>query len=97
MDDESTMEGDMMDSGMSSTETTISDETFKLLALMRFWLFGTFLIVWAALTIFIGLFSNRDWWLAIRAGFPIWGVVGALCIIWYFVYKFYLNRKDASG
>lgn len=70
-----------------------AEDSFSLLALMRFWLFGTFIIVWAALTIFIGLFSNRDWWLAIRAGFPIWGIVGALCIIWYFVYKFYLGRK----
>jgi hypothetical protein len=96
MEDEGTMmEGKMMDSGMSSTEPAVPEETMKLLALMRFWLFGTFLIVWAALTIFIGLFSNRDWWLAIRTGFPIWGIVGALCIIWYFVYKFYLSRKTA--
>lgn len=96
MEEESTMpemapKPDMPVVAVASDEQ--SEDSFTLLALMRFWLFGTFLIVWAALTIFIGLFSNRDWWLAIRAGFPIWGIVGALCIIWYFVYKFYLGRK----
>lgn len=72
------------------------DEKTKMLALMRFWLFGTFLIVWAALTMFIGLFTDRDWWLAITTGFPIWGLVGALCIIWYFVYKVWLDRNSKS-
>ncbi len=72
------------------------DDKTKMLALMRFWLFGTFLIVWAALTIYIGLFTDRDWWLAITTGFPIWGLVGALCIIWYFVYKVWLNRNSGS-
>ena len=98
MEDESTMsemsQGQDMPTVAVSAEQ--SEDSFTLLALMRFWLFGTFLIVWAALTIFIGLFSNRDWWLAIRAGFPIWGIVGALCIIWYFAYKFYLGRKYGS-
>lgn len=72
------------------------DEKTKMLALMRFWLFGTFLIVWAAITMFIGLFTDRDWWLAITTGFPIWGLVGALCIIWYFVYKVWLDRSSKS-
>lgn len=71
----------------------MSDDKTKLLALMRFWLFGTFLIVWAALTMYIGLFTDRDWWYAIRTGFPMWGLVGALCIVWYFVYKFWLGRS----
>jgi hypothetical protein len=72
------------------------DEKTKMLALMRFWLFGTFLIVWAAITMFIGLFTDRDWLLAITTGFPIWGLVGALCIIWYFVYKVWLDRNAKS-
>jgi hypothetical protein len=71
----------------------MSDEKTKMLALMRFWLFGTFLIVWAALTIFIGIFTVGDWWFALRAGFPIWGLVGALCIGWYFIYKYWLDRN----
>lgn len=71
----------------------MSDEKAKLLNLMRFWLFGTFIIVWAAITLYIGLFTDRDWWWAIRAGFPIWGITGALCILWYFGYSWWLNRK----
>ncbi len=65
----------------------------KLLRLMRFWLFGTFVIVWAAITMYIGLFTNRDWWMAIRAGFPIWGLTALLCIVWYVVYYFWLKRR----
>ena len=73
----------------------MSDEKTKLLNVMRFWLFGTFIIVWAAITLYIGLFTDRDWWWAIRAGFPIWGITGALCVLWYFGYSWWLNRKQA--
>jgi hypothetical protein len=71
----------------------MSEEKTKLLNLMKFWLFGTFVIVWAAITLYIGLFTSRDWWMAIRSGFPIWGIVGALCILFYFGYRMYLTRK----
>jgi hypothetical protein len=71
----------------------MSEEKAKLLNLMKFWLFGTFVIVWAAITLYIGIFTNKDWWLAVRTGFPIWGIVGALCIVFYFVYRTYLSRK----
>jgi len=69
------------------------DEKEKLLNLMRFWLFGTFVIVFAAVTAYIGIFSNRNWWLAIKAGFPIWGLSAVLTEIWYYFYKWYLSRK----
>ena len=71
----------------------LSGENLKLLGLMRYWLFGTFLIVVAALTAFFSIFLNRDVWLAIRAGSPIWGLVGLLCLVFYFTYRFYLGRK----
>lgn len=71
----------------------MSEEKVKLLNLMKFWLFGTFIIVWAAITIYIGLFTDRDWWLAIRSGFPIWGIVGALCIVFYFGYRMFITKK----
>jgi hypothetical protein len=45
---------------------------------------------------YIGLFTDRDWWYAIRAGFPIWGLVGALCIVWYFIYKVWLDRTSGK-
>jgi hypothetical protein len=71
----------------------MSEEKTKLLNLVRFWLFGTFVIVWAAITAYIGLFTGSDWWAAIKAGFPIWGVTGGLCIVFYAGYWYYLKRK----
>lgn len=71
----------------------MDDQDTKLLALMRFWLFGTFVITWTAITIYIGLFTNRDWFAAIRAGLPIWGIVGGLCVVWYYGYKTWLKRR----
>jgi hypothetical protein len=63
----------------------------KLLGLMRYWLFGTFLIVFVAITVYIGLFVG--WSKALLTGLPIWGITGILCIAVYFGYKWYLSRK----
>ena len=71
----------------------MSEENTKLLNLMRFWLFGTFIIVWAAITMYIGMFTNQDWLMALRAGLPIWGTVAVFCIVFYYGYKMYLGRK----
>lgn len=71
----------------------MSERKTKLLNLFRFWLFGTFVIVWAALTMYIGLFTSQDWVAAIRAGLPIWGTVAVLCVVWYFVYQTWLKRQ----
>jgi len=71
----------------------MSERKTKLLNLFRFWLFGTFVIVWAALTMYIGLFTSQDWMAAIMAGFPIWGTVAVLCVVWYFVYQTWLKRQ----
>ena len=71
----------------------MSEEKQKLLNLMRFWLFCTFAIVWSAITAYIGLFTDRNAWVAIKAGFPIWGITGVLCIVWYFMYRWWLGRK----
>lgn len=68
----------------------------KLLNLMRFWLFGTFWIVFAAITTYISLLQKPfDGTIgeSIRTGFPVWGLTGALCLIFYFGYKYYLQRK----
>jgi len=66
----------------------------KLLGLMRYWLFGTFVIVFTATTLYIGLFSRPDWTAALNAGLPIWGITALLCIAWYYVYKWYIGRKS---
>lgn len=71
----------------------MSEQKNRLLKLMRFWLFGTFVIVWASITIYIGMFTNRDWLGAIVAGWQIWGIVAVLCIVFYFIYKYILSRR----
>ena len=71
----------------------MSPEKTKLLNLMRFWLFGTFVIVWDQVTAYIGLFTDQNALVAIKAGFPIWGITGVLCIVWYLFYRWWMGRK----
>jgi len=73
----------------------MTPEKEKLLKLMRFWLFGTFLIVFAAITLYIGMFTSRDWMLALRQGFPIWAITAVLCAGTYYGYKAWIARKTA--
>ncbi len=66
----------------------------KMLGLMRFWLFGTFVIVFSAVAIFaggplglgLGIFSISEFWLAMA-------IAAVLCVVWYFIYKGYLDKK----
>jgi len=76
----------------------MSEDHVKRLNLMRFWLFGTFVIVWAATFTFTFL------WLApVGANFmdvvvttlPVWGVTAVLAVIWYFGYKWWLSRDKS--
>ena len=75
----------------------MSEDKVKLLNLMRFWLFGTWAIVFAAVTAYIGLFTNQDPLYALRAGAPIWGLTAVLCVIWYFGYRWWLGRSEDVG
>ena len=71
----------------------MDEDKVKRLKVMRFWLFGTFVIVWASITMYIGLFTGSDWVAALKAGFPIWGIIGVACIVWYVVYLWWLRRQ----
>jgi len=65
----------------------------KKLKLMRFWLFGTFLIVFAAATVFIGQFVGT----AIFVDWRYWAslvITAALCVGAFFVYKSYLDKQN---
>jgi hypothetical protein len=69
-------------------------EKIKRLNLMRYWLFGSFVIVFAAITTYIGLFTDRNAMLALTAGFPIWGLTALACVLIYYGYKFlYLKNR----
>ncbi|RME87178.1 MAG: hypothetical protein D6770_10000 [Anaerolineae bacterium] len=75
----------------------MEQEKEKLLRLMRYWLLGTFSIVFAAITAFFWQFTGGyGWtsiWMAFRFGWPGWGVTGALCVLTYLGYKWYLLRR----
>ena len=66
----------------------------KMLRLMRFWLFGTFIIIFVAATVYVGgalgtgllILRELNYWLAIV-------IAAVLCVVWYFAYKWYLDRK----
>jgi hypothetical protein len=66
----------------------------KMLRLMRFWLFGTFLIIFAAATVYIGgvlgtglkIFGELNYWLTML-------IAAVLSFAAYYLYKWYLGRS----
>ena len=66
----------------------------KQLAMMRFWLFGTFVIIFAAVTIYLGgalgigvmIVQTVQFWLAFV-------IAAVLTVVMYFVYKAILDRQ----
>ena len=71
-------------------------EKQKMLNLMKFWLFGTFLIIWVAATIYLGgalglglgvLFSLPKYWISVL-------LAAVLSVISYYIYKWYLDRQE---
>jgi uncharacterized membrane protein len=72
----------------------MNEEKTKLLNLMRFWLFGTFCIVFAAVTAtFVLVTGTEQIMLALRGGMPIWGITAIACIVFYIGYSYYLQRR----
>ena len=71
------------------------EENNKKLNLMRFWLFGTFIIIWAAVSVYLGgvlglgtrIFGELNFWIALV-------VTAVLCVVWYYIYKWILSRQD---
>ncbi len=71
------------------------DEKEKMLKLMRFWLFGTFLIIFVAVTVYVGgalgtglaIVGQLNYWLAFI-------ITVVLCVLWYYLYKWYLDKKN---
>ncbi|MFQ6100076.1 MAG: hypothetical protein ACE5OS_02420 [Anaerolineae bacterium] len=74
----------------------MSEEQKKNTRLLAFWLFGTVMIVFAAITAYIFLFTAGVFpmWAAIKVGFPIWGITALAAIIIYAGYYFYTKRKS---
>ena len=71
----------------------MSEEKTKSTKLFAFWLFGTVVIVFAAITAYIFLFTGGTMGQAIMAGLPIWGITAVGAIIIYAGYTFYSKRQ----
>ena len=77
----------------------MSEDKQKRLNLMRFWLFGTFVIVWAATFTFTYLWtaplsaSITD---VVMTALPVWIITAVLTVIWYFGYKWWLTREEGE-
>jgi uncharacterized membrane protein YvlD (DUF360 family) len=67
----------------------------KQLALMRFWLFGTFVIIFASVTIYLG--GALGLGLMIVKTFQFWlafAIAAVLSVAMYFIYKAILDRRE---
>ena len=75
----------------------MSEEKQKRLKLMAYWLFGTVIVVFGALTAYIALWTfpmGASIWDALGAGLPVWGVTALLAALFYAGYYMYLKRQE---
>jgi hypothetical protein len=77
----------------------MSEERIKSVRLMAYWMVGTVLIVFAAITAYTYLWVRPFMGLGagfgtvLRTGFPIWGATALAAIIIFAGYYFYTKRK----
>ena len=75
----------------------MSDDKVKRLNLMRFWLFGTFVIVWAATFAFTYLWTapvSASVMDVVVTALPVWIITAVLAILLYVGYKWWLTRDE---
>ena len=71
----------------------MDEKSIALLNLMRYWLFGTFMIVGAAVFTYATMFTeDNDLAEAFRNVWPILAAVAVLCAITYTGYWWYITR-----
>jgi cell division septal protein FtsQ len=77
------------------SEEQMPEEQKKGAKLLAFWLFGTVLIVFAAITAYIYLYTAGVATIGqvIMTGLPIWGITAVAAIIIYVVYYFLTKRQ----
>ena len=63
------------------------NEREKRKRLLRYWLLGTFVIVFAAVTTYISLYTG-NWGQSVRVGLPITSLVGMSAMLIYLGYRF---------
>jgi hypothetical protein len=76
----------------------MSEDLDRRLKLMRYWLFGTFLLLWAiSLTYYyLYLAPISDLATVLGAVWPVWVVAAVGAVIVYFVYKWWLGRSEGE-
>jgi uncharacterized membrane protein len=77
----------------------MSDDKVKRLNLMRFWLFGTFVIVWAATFTFTYLWTapaSASIMDVVKVALPVWIITAVLAVVWYLGYKWWLGRDEGE-
>ncbi|MBN2048558.1 MAG: hypothetical protein JW750_12005 [Anaerolineaceae bacterium] len=84
----------MADKKVVLHEKVAKTEKKKLMNLMVFWLFSTFVLVSAATLATLAIVAALDVWAAVKAAWPIWLVTALICVVFYFVYKTILDRRD---
>jgi uncharacterized membrane protein len=84
----------MAEESPNTGDTMTDDKKQKLKNLMLYWVFGTFVIVWAATFAYIGMITGvRQIGLIIANAWLLWLIVAVLCGAAYGGYVFYLNKK----
>jgi uncharacterized membrane protein YwaF len=75
------------------------EEMDRRLRLMRFWLFGIFVLLWAiSLTYYyLYLAPISDLATVLRAVWPVWVVAAVGAVIVYFIYKWWLGRIETKS
>jgi hypothetical protein len=76
----------------------MSEEQLKKVRLVAYWVFSTAVIVFAAVTAFIAIYTRpagATMGTILRAGFPIWGITTLAAIIAFGGYYFYARRQEA--
>ncbi len=77
----------------------MSEDKERRLNLMRFWLFGTFVIVWAATFAFTYLWIapvGADLMDVVITALPVWVITAVLAVVLYFGYKWWLGRDEGE-
>ena len=69
------------------------EEKNKKLKLMRFWLFGFFVIVFAAITAFLYMPAKGNVLMVIKGAWLIWLILAVACVAIYYFYKWILRKK----
>jgi hypothetical protein len=71
----------------------MNEEKKKLLSLMRFWLVGTYMMVFAIVVLYVGMNTGHGFLPVVISSAPTWGLLAVVCAVWYFAYVMYLKKQ----